>query len=88
MQRNVIDLCEKKFMSGVQALEKAPRGAGHGCRLLMFKTHLDNTLRYVGLTLTLPFVESEVDSMILVGPCQFRIFYASMNYMAYIDRKY
>ena len=38
------DDCEKKVLH--QRLKQAPEGHGHGPKLLEFKKHLDNALRY------------------------------------------
>ena len=59
-------------------MERAAQGSGHGPELPEFKEHLDTSLRHRVWFLGGPVWSQELDSMILVGPFQLKIFYDSM----------
>ena len=63
---------------GVRALEQAAQGSGHSPELPVFKEHLDNALRHRVWFLGGLVWKQGLDAMILVGPFQVGIFYASV----------
>lgn len=62
-----------------QRLEQVPQGSAHGPKLLDLKKTLDNALRQRVWILGVPGRSQETDSITLVGPFRFRMFYGSCD---------
>ena len=65
---------------GGQGMEQAAQGSG--CTLQEF---MDNTMRHRVWILGGPVWSQELESVVLVGPFQLRIFYGSMILSLYTD---